>query len=645
MTKYLDIKQVAKICGLTKRHVRRMCQRGELAGAVKNNGCWQVPTTADARLAGITTPRQLSKVSDIEQVPAHKRDEALRRLGLINQFSTYAAGIIRAGGTQRQAFGEFAAANSVAIRSFHRWITRYKREGLIGLVDSRGGRQAEAISPGAFDYFKENWLDQRQPTIKMIWELLSFINRKESRGWRVPSYGRIVRLVASEIPMPVQVLHREGRAAYDAKCAPYILVDPDSVKPGEVWVGDHHQLNCWIRYRGRWVRPWITAWQDMRSRSIVGWYFSAGPNQTTIMLAMRRAIERYGPSDSVKIDNGKDYDSEMFTGTTKQRRILNKGYIDEANIAGIYAMMGIGVSFAIKYHPQAKLIEAWFNTFDLQFSKTIPTYCGKDSERKPEYMQTLLSSDKAIAAAHDLDSLTELAGEYIEAYNRRPHSGRGMEGKTPAEIMATRQSRRVIADGVLDLLMRVWSGELTIGKNGVKFKSLWFGQYDPQLLMHQGRKVRVAYDPDDLEKVYIYDAATYKLITVAEQAQLIRYGTSVSETALREAMADKTRSRRIVRQAGPAARTAHTDLASLAVAAMQDTAQDPTGPDRGSQTLRPVPTPLDGQVAAHRRLDRQRKVKKAAGAESIETVVNFELDQIEVSRDEKNVHDFGLFDE
>jgi len=502
MTKYIDIEQVVKICGWTKRHVRRMCQCGELAGAVKKNGSWRVPVTADPRLAGIAIPNQLTRLADIEQVPAHKRDEALKRLGLINQFNTYVGGIIRAGGNRRQAFGEFAGANGVGIRTLHRWIEKYRRAGLIGLVDSRGGGQAEAISPEAFDYFKDNWLDQRQPTIKMVWEMTCFINQKESRNWRVPSYGRMVRLV-DEIPYAVRVLRREGQAAYDAKCAPYILSDPDSIEPGQVWVGDHHQLNCWVRYRSRWARPWITAWQDMRSRSIVGWYFSVSPNQTTIMLAMRRAIEKYGPPDSAKIDNGKDYDSEMFTGTTKKRRLLDKGYLDEANITGIYAMLGISVSFAIPYHPQAKPIERWFDTFDQQFCKQIATYCGKDIGRKPEYIKTLLESDKAIAVAYDLDGLANLAAEYIEAYNRRPHSGRGMEGKTPAEVLTGRQSRRVLAEGVLDLLMRVWSGALTVGKNGVKFKGLWFGQYDPALLMHQGRKIRVAYDPDDLEKVYV----------------------------------------------------------------------------------------------------------------------------------------------
>ena len=103
------------------------------------------------------------------------------------------------------------------------------------------------------------------------------------------------RLIDDRILLAVQVLHREGLAAYEAKCAPYIEVDPDSVEPGQVWVGDHSEFNCWIRHAGRWVRPWVTAWEDYRSRAIVGYRISASPNQTTIMLAAKRAVEEHGP--------------------------------------------------------------------------------------------------------------------------------------------------------------------------------------------------------------------------------------------------------------------------------------------------------------------------------------------------------------
>ena len=110
----------------------------------------------------------------------------------------------------------------------------------------------------------------------------------------------------------------------------------------------------------------------MRSRTVVGYCITAAPNSTTILQAFRSGCQTYGPPDAVKIDNGKDYDSELFTGTTKKRRRLETK-LDETNITGLYAMMAIAVSFAIPYHPQSKAIERWFDTLEGQFVRTRPT--------------------------------------------------------------------------------------------------------------------------------------------------------------------------------------------------------------------------------------------------------------------------------
>jgi hypothetical protein len=286
---------------------------------------------------------------------------------------------------------------------------------------------------------------------------------------------------------------------------------------------------------------------------------------------MKRGIEKYGPPDSVKIDNGRDYDSEMWTGTTKvRRRTLAKGYIDETRIAGIYAMMDIGVSFSIPYHPQSKPIERWFDTLDMQFTKTMPTYCGKDSERKPDNLNDYLKSDKAILEAYTLESFGELVNQYIEVYNNNAHSGNGMDGQTPNQIFSQRTSQRVLVDGVLELLMRTWSGELIVGKNGVRFKGMWYGQYNMDLAIWQGKKVVAAYDPDDMRRVYVYDSTNTKLITIAEQNQLIAYGSAVSEESFREAQGQKSRAVRIARQYRDTRLTANMDLPTLTMKAMRE---------------------------------------------------------------------------
>jgi len=182
-----------------------------------------------------------------------------------------------------------------------------------------------------------------------------------------------------------------------------------------------------------------------------------------------------------------------------------------------------------------------------------------------------------------------------------------------------------MVEGVLDLLLRCWSRELKVGKNGVRFKNMYYGQYDTDLLIRQGKKIRVAYDPDDLRRIYVYDAAILKLITIAEQNQLICYGSAVSEEDFREAIRAKARALKTIRRFRDAQLTANMDLTSLTIKAMQEAAEKPQTQTRKAKSIRPVRTPLDGQVAEHARLEVRRAVRKAAGAESISEVLDFDF--------------------
>jgi len=634
MSERIQIEEAKKRSGLCQQHIEYLCSTKKWDAEEKDGQLW-INVNSDPLLALEEVIDNTIDSKTLKGIPVRKLDEAFRRLGTIKEFEKFVWYSAQEGRNLPSALSLFVAMHEgITKRSFQRWCAKYKDQGLLGLVDQRGIGVfiSQTISPGAFELFKSMYLTQQRLSIKTCWQNIDFINRDEVRGWKVPPLQFMYRFVKNRIPVPVQILHREGLAAYEARCAPYIQVDPDSVEPGQVWVGDHGQFNCWIRHRGKWIRPWLTAWQDMRSRAIVGWHISSSPNQTTILLAAKRGIEEHGPPDSAKIDNGRDYDSECWTGTTKVRRraFLKAGYIDEQMVAGIYAMLDIGVSFSIKYHPQSKPIERFFDTLDCQFTKTVPTYCGKDTERKPDYLNDLLKNQKAIKKAYDLVGFAQAVGRYIEAYSAAAHSGVGMNGRSPAEVLATRQSRRCLSEGVLDLLMRVWSGELTVGKNGVRFKKIWYGQYNTDLILHQGRKVRVAYDPDDLRQLYIYDATTLRLITIAEQNQLVRYGAAVSEESLREAMHQKSRAVKIARQFRDSRLTANMDLTDLAVKAMQEASEKSEQP--AAPTLRPVRTPLDDQVAEHKRRETVKAVKKAAGAESIETVLDIDLSLLKRER-------------
>lgn len=627
MSVNIDIPTAAGRLGVSERYVRRMCTDGKLPGAKRDGREWLIPTAAHPKLAD----REVAADGGLlHETAKHKQEQAVWRLGIIRQAEAFAAAAVRDGANRSQALAAFARQADVSVRSLQRWMQQYKQAGMAGLIDKRGATGGlEIVSEEAWQEFLSLYLDPRQPSVKQCYDLVSYINRTQDRGWRLPSLRRMQQMAAEKIPMASAVLFRQGLAAYDARCAPYVQTDMDSIEPGAVWVGDHHQFDCWVRFGGKWIRPWITAWEDMRSRAMVGWQITPAPNSTTILQAFRRGCQSYGPPDAVKIDNGKDYDSELWTGTTKQRRRLNVA-LDETNIAGLYAMMDIGVSFAIPYHPQAKSVERWFDTIESQYIRTLPTYCGKDTLRRPEGLADYLASRRAIDEAMELDEFAGRIAEYIHIYNRTPHTGRSMDGAAPLEVLHRRRARRMVSDETLTLLCQVWTGELKVGKNGVQVKGLWYGQYDPTLLMLQGRSVRCAYDEDNMSKVRVYDAHTYRYITTAEQATMVAYGAAASESDLREAMASKARARKQVKAYKPAARIAATELGHLTLQAAAARAK--TVADEGSKPARPVATPLDGQAAAVRRTERMRAVKRAAGAEGVRQVLDFDFDDDEPVR-------------
>lgn len=625
----LTIKQAAKLLGQTERTVRRKCIAGKFIGARKEAGKWLIPETCHEKLR---QPEHLAGSDDLSALSEKKRRVALKKLGIINSFEDYSAGFVRNGGCRRQAVFTFASQNKIGFGTLYRWLKAYRRFGLMGLVDSRGSADpAEAtFSQEAINQLLIMYLTPAKLHLKTCYQNILLINKQQNKGWHIPALRTVHKWVEDNVPQPVIILHREGKKAYEAQCAPYIQKDLSDVAPGQIWVGDHHQFDFWIRHKNNWVRPWLTAWMDMKSRCIVGWHLSASPNQTTILTSMRAGIETYGPPDGVKIDNGRDYDSLMFTGATKRER--QRGYLDEFLISGIYGMMNISASFAIPFNAKAKPIERLFRTAASQFSKTIPTYCGKDTASRPEALQAQLAQQSVIDSALTFDSLAEIFGRWVEAYNNTAHGGAGMEGRSPAQAMNMRLSKRVISDDVLDMLMCVWSGKLKVGKNGVRFKGLLYGQYEPRLLQQFGKIVRVSYNPNDLRTLTVYDSESLQRLCIAEQNQLVKYGQAVSDESLREAMQTKAGILRAHRGWLDKQGLQHFDLADLTIKALHDAAVKDDQKQSTAPTLRPVKTKLDLYVAEHLRERQQRILRKAVGAERPQVL---DIDLLSLTKPEK----------
>jgi muconolactone delta-isomerase len=258
---YLSAIEASIILSVTPEHVYRECAAGKLPGAKKIDGKWRIPRTAHERFLAFQKKSDLESLHDMQSsFPVPKQKEAIRRLGMIRECEKFVAAHLQNGGKRTKALAIYAQQNSINLATLYRRINAYENYGIFGLVDTRGGNQYESpISPEAWEHFKAFYLTQEQLSIKLCWLMTDYLNVTEKHGWRVPGLPAMRNVVKREISLPVQVLHREGLTAYTAKCEPYIEVDYETVQPGQVWIGDHSQLNCWIRHRGAWVRPWITA--------------------------------------------------------------------------------------------------------------------------------------------------------------------------------------------------------------------------------------------------------------------------------------------------------------------------------------------------------------------------------------------------
>lgn len=134
---------------------------------------------------------------------------------------------------------------------------------------------------------------------------------EEKLGLIPPNNRHNVNWVIASISMEERDYMRKGRKAWEAAhMSKAIRKKPDLVN--DVWFGDHHQFDVFVLdYRGRAVRPWLTAWYDIGSGVLVGWCISTNPSSETIAESFIRAVAEktdspiHGAPNTIYIDNGK----------------------------------------------------------------------------------------------------------------------------------------------------------------------------------------------------------------------------------------------------------------------------------------------------------------------------------------------------
>lgn len=587
---------------------------------------------ADTASAGLPTSAGLSE--QLARLPQNKREQAQQRAACVNLLRAWRA---TEPGRQKdwmpRLLTELARqfpGVAPAQRTLLKWDQVYKTASdLLQLVDTRGGDQRSGVSPDAWAEFERRWLDEREPSIAKTHREVALIAKEQ--GWTWCPLHTCRRMVEDRIPPEKQALHRQP-ALYRTKFAPKIAQDPERYHAGRCWVGDHTTLDFWVRWGERVIRPTLTAWQDWRTRKIVGCVLTEGPSADTILASLRIGLldpSNMGGPTEVLVDNGKDYDSWTLQGTTKSERLshrITRGKVetDTPAFAGIFGLLNIKVGHSLAYNPNGKArMERFFRTLHEDFDRSQSTYCGRSSDHRPEYLNDLLRNQphQVPTAVNIIERLKTWIGWYND---RAEHDidDLSVDGRkvSPNAAMAAWCTSPLLRDtgGALDMMLLRWHKPVSVTQKGVTIATygtpLSYGQGDPMLLAYkgQGKCVMVAVDPDNLNIAQVYDLQLRHICEVKQN----EFGGQRGEVGHRQVRAMVKAQRQYTQSVKNADANRHFEIytAGEMIAAGLDkpTPPEPAPGNIKFPTAEPVPTSGGG---GKRKPAEQVDTRKAAGAE------------------------------
>lgn len=499
---WLSIKQVSELEQVSERTVRRNIEKYKhrhVNGIGGKNGIQyeialeSLPPETQARYHGEQTtkdPSGLAKLTDAE------RDIAFTKQTIVLSYQEFKAIYPKADKLQAflQWYNEQHPDETLTKRQLNHWETLYKRDGVTGLADKRGGwnKSQSSIPEDERNVFLAYWLQEKGtkkggPSISSCYRLTQqvFPDRQ------LASLSSFKRL-AENIPLPTKILAREGKKAFDDKCMPYISFDYRSISTNQQWVADNHVFDVLVKFpSGRVGRPWIVGWMDRRSRYIVGYLMiETDPNADAVLDAFARSVSAFGIPESVLLDNGKDYTVHDLFNRSFAMSLANE--------------MTISVTNAIKYNAKAKPIERFFRTLEYSYCIHLPSYIGADPKRRPEKMKAI--SEKLKDVAMPYDEFSTFIENVMGSYNNTVHSGSAMDGLTPKEAFEKNISVPIrVADPILlSMYFKRTTKLLKVGRNGIRVPSLEQYYDDDKLFPYQGKKVFARYNTDDVRQIFVY---------------------------------------------------------------------------------------------------------------------------------------------
>jgi putative transposase len=236
---------------------------------------------------------------------------------------------------------QVARTHDISKSTIQRWVKRYREHGLAGLADAqvRSDKGKSRRLPAEAVTLIEGLALQTPPrSIAAIHRQVCTLARE--RGWEVPSYASVYRIIKKLDPALLTLAH-QGAAAYREEYD--LLYRREATHSNAMWQADHTPLDIvLLDEAGKPARPWLTVIEDDYSRAIASFRLTfQEPTALTTALALRTGIWRKedphwhicGIPSVFYTDHGSDFTSvnELFLQDIPG--YAPKGYQAEARLS------------------------------------------------------------------------------------------------------------------------------------------------------------------------------------------------------------------------------------------------------------------------------------------------------------------------
>lgn len=399
---------------------------------------------------------------------------------------------------------------------------------------------------------KKDAIGQNKLPVKGVYMLYS--SMAEANGLTSVSYATFWRYI-SMIPHITRLNYRSGNKEFSDTCIPSAIRGYRDILPDDWWCSDGHTLNlfCYDKDERKIIRPVVVAWMDLGSRKPMSWEIGESETKESVIGSLANGIRNNGYVYPLNLllDNGKAYKNKQTTGRSRKRHYLYLTESDERDLRGAFARIGPTAHFTDPYNAKSKPIERFWQVVNDYVSRTFVGYTGRNVVEKPEYLAELMKRAKNDPSVlPTLNEVREKFAEFVAWYCDRPHTGEGMDGRTPNEVHAQgMEELRTIDESALAFAC-LHRYEAVVQRHGVKRYGRWYRDADQKLLLYLTERVEIAVNPEDLSSVEIYtlDGKHICRAEAVEYASMNAESRAESEGEIRRLQRDRMKVRKLAEQ-------------------------------------------------------------------------------------------------